>query len=93
VLVRDDAGYSIRDLESRNGTFVNGAAVTESRLQHGDQVSVGDSVFVFLVREEVEEPASHEGFEEGTTDATAQRRREDVLYLQGERVLSELPST
>ncbi len=93
ALVRDEAGYSIRDLESRNGTFVNGAAVTESRLQHGDQVSVGDSVFVFLVREEVEEPASHVEFEEGTTHATAQLRPQDVLYLQPDRVLSELPAT
>jgi transcriptional regulator with GAF, ATPase, and Fis domain len=94
VLVRDDAGYSIRDLESRNGTFVNGAAVTESRLHHGDQISVGDSVFVFLLREEVEEPAaSRVEFEEGTTHATAQLRPQDVLYLQHDRVLSELPST
>src|SRR5215471_2591238 len=40
ALVRDEAGYSIRDLESRNGTFVNGVAVTESHLHHGDQISV-----------------------------------------------------
>ena len=93
ALVRDDAGYSIRDLESRNGTFVNGVAVTESRLQHGDQVSVGDSVFVFLVREEVEEPASHVEFEEGTTHATAQIRPQDVLYFQPDKILSELPAT
>src|SRR5919108_6061505 len=94
VLVRDEGSYLIRDLESRNGTFVNGVAVTESSLHHGDQISVGDSVLLFLVREEVEEPAtSHVEFEEGTTHATAQLRPQDVLYLQPDRVLSELPST
>jgi len=94
MLVRDEGSYLIRDLESRNGTFVNGVAVTESSLHHGDQISVGDSVLLFLLREEVEEPASsHVEFEEGTTHATAQLRPQDVLYLQPDRVLSELPST
>jgi FHA domain len=93
ALVRDETGYSIRDLESRNGTFVNGEAVTESRLHHGDQISVGDSVFLFLLSEEIEEPAtSHVEFDEGTTHATAQLRPQDILYLQPDRVLSELPS-
>jgi transcriptional regulator with GAF, ATPase, and Fis domain len=93
LLVRDEQGYSIRDLQSRNGTFVNGVAVTEGRLRHGDQISVGDSVFVFLMSEEVEEPATnHVEFDEGTTHATAQLRPQDVLYLQPDRVLSELPS-
>jgi len=94
VLIRDDDGYSIRDLESRNGTFVNGVANPVSRLHHGDQVSIGDSVLVFLTKEELEEPAaSRVEFEEGTTHATAQLRPQDVLYLQPDRVLSELPST
>ena len=45
----------LRDLESRNGTFVNGGVVSEKRLNHGDQISVGESVFVFLTKEDADE--------------------------------------
>jgi HD-GYP domain-containing protein (c-di-GMP phosphodiesterase class II) len=39
--------YFIRDLESRNGTFVNEKPITEELLRFGDQVRVGNSVLVF----------------------------------------------
>jgi Nif-specific regulatory protein len=94
VITRIGDHYSIRDLDSRNGTFVNGIAVKQAALQHGDQVSAGDSVFIFLVQEEGEEPSSGVvEFEDSLTHATAQLRPQDVLYLQPDRVLSELPST
>src|SRR5207253_10751959 len=71
----------------------NGLAVTQSRLTQVDHSSVGGSLLVFLVREEVQQPASHVELEECTTHATAQLRPHDVLYLQPDPVLSELPST
>ena len=94
LLRREGTDHSISDLESRNGTFVNGAAVKESRLQHGDQISVGDSVFVFLLREDAEEPGNSQVvFEDRLTQATARISPQDVLYLQPERILKELPAT
>jgi len=44
----DDGHYTIRDLGSRNKTFVNGEAVTETILTGGDVVRVGDHVLEFL---------------------------------------------
>jgi transcriptional regulator with GAF, ATPase, and Fis domain len=41
-------GHRLRDLESRHGTLVNGAPITEHRLGHGDLLTVGGSTFVFL---------------------------------------------
>jgi transcriptional regulator with GAF, ATPase, and Fis domain len=41
--------YEIADLESHNGTFVNGVQVSRSPLQHGDRIRIGISEFVFLV--------------------------------------------
>jgi sigma-54 dependent transcriptional regulator, acetoin dehydrogenase operon transcriptional activator AcoR len=38
---------TLRDLGSRNGSFVNGQAVKSARLAHGDVVRIGDAVFVF----------------------------------------------
>ena len=94
LLGKGKDGYRIRDLDSRNGTFVNGEAVSEQTLNHGDQVSVGDSVFVFLVKEETDEAIMRAvEFDDHITQATAQIRPQDVLYLQPERILKELPAT
>jgi transcriptional regulator with GAF, ATPase, and Fis domain len=85
--------YAIQDLESRNGTFVNGTAVQKQRLRHGDQISVGDSVFVFLLKDETEKLSSEVvEFDDGDTLATEQLRPQDVLYLHSERVFRELPA-
>jgi pSer/pThr/pTyr-binding forkhead associated (FHA) protein len=48
ILARD-GGYSIVDLESSNGTFVNGARLTnEARtLQHGDKIQLGKVLLTF----------------------------------------------
>lgn len=40
-LVRDGASILLRDRGSRYGTFVNGEAVTEKQLAHGDRVQFG----------------------------------------------------
>jgi pSer/pThr/pTyr-binding forkhead associated (FHA) protein len=40
--------YEISDLESYNGTFVNGIKITRTPIQHGDRICVGTSEFVFL---------------------------------------------
>ena len=44
---RRDNGWVIVDLDSRNGTMVNGVPIRAHALADGDQVRVGDSVFLF----------------------------------------------
>jgi hypothetical protein len=46
-LRRSAEGWSLRDLGSRNGTRVNGWLVTEQQLADGDELTFGDSTFVF----------------------------------------------
>ncbi|HEY1265580.1 MAG TPA: FHA domain-containing protein, partial [Terriglobales bacterium] len=46
--------FEIADLESHNGTFVNGTRVSQQRIEHGDRIRVGKSEFVFLTRDEVD---------------------------------------
>jgi pSer/pThr/pTyr-binding forkhead associated (FHA) protein len=42
-IIPDESGqWHVRDLGSRNGTFVNGARVTDCILQNGDQLRFGD---------------------------------------------------
>jgi hypothetical protein len=84
----------IEDLDSRNGTYVNGSAIKEAILNHGDKIAVGDSVFVFLDSEEEAETDTQEvEFEDGLMHATAHVRQEDVLYLHPEQLVKELPPT
>jgi Nif-specific regulatory protein len=40
--------FEIADLDSHNGTFVNGARVSRQTIHHGDRIRVGNSEFVFL---------------------------------------------
>jgi pSer/pThr/pTyr-binding forkhead associated (FHA) protein len=54
----DPAGreYILTDLQSKNGTFVNGERVTSTKLKDGDQILVGKHTIVFtLSPEEIQE--------------------------------------
>lgn len=52
VLERYPAGWSVRDLGSANGTFVNGQRlVAEHRLEDGDELRVGQTRLVFRDRQ------------------------------------------
>ena len=93
VILPSENGFSIRDLDSRNGTYVNGIAVKEGALHHGDQISVGDSVFLLLTQEDSDGNAAPGiEFEDSPAQATAQVRPQDVLYSQPDRILADLPA-
>ncbi len=47
VIERVGATYLLRDLNSSNGTFVNGRKVRELRLRDGDELALGNSRLVF----------------------------------------------
>src|SRR5438093_5254451 len=56
IIERQGARVTIADLGSHNGTFVNGVPIKERVLADGDQVRIGDSVFLVLLQE-AESPA------------------------------------
>ena len=95
ILESETGHFRIRDLESRNGTLVNGHAVEQHVLTHGDQIEIGDSVFVFLVHETQDNllPGQVEFDDISLARSTVRLRPADVVYLQPERILSELPAT
>jgi adenylate cyclase len=47
VLERLGGTYVLRDLNSSNGTFVNGRKIKELRLRDGDEIALGNSRLVF----------------------------------------------
>jgi len=84
--------FVIEDL-STNGTFVNNEPVKKRELAHFDHLTIGDSVFIFLLDEgEISQPTSFVRFSDATTaiGATTQRRPEDVLYLDPAKVEAAL---
>jgi transcriptional regulator with GAF, ATPase, and Fis domain len=48
VVRREGTKCSVQDVGSRNGTLVNGVPVEEQQMVHGDYISVGSSVLMFL---------------------------------------------
>ena len=96
LLRRDpDGRFQIKDLDSRNGTLVNGLAVKEQWLRHGDEIATGDSVFLFLIEEDKHAiPASRVEFDDNHPAAeTKLISPKEVVYLQPDRLLKELPAT
>src|SRR5262249_55662458 len=47
-IVWERGGWSLKDCESTNGTLVDGRRVTEARLEHGQEVRIGDAIFKFV---------------------------------------------
>jgi Nif-specific regulatory protein len=43
--------FEITDLDSHNGTFVNGIPIRQKAIQHGDTIRIGKSELVFLTHE------------------------------------------
>ena len=95
LLRRDeDDRFQIKDLDSRNGTLVNGLAVKEQWLRHGDEIATGDSVFLFLLEDDDQAvPPSRVEFDDSQPTAeTKLIHPREVLYLQPDRLLRELPA-
>jgi transcriptional regulator with GAF, ATPase, and Fis domain len=95
LLSGQDGRFRVRDLDSRNGTLVNGAGVEEQWLQHGDEIGAGDSSFLFLIDEEdIAASAGRVEFEDArfTAETTIIHPR-DVVYLQPDRLSRELPAS
>ena len=48
-LSKDDNLIKIHDLDSRNGTFVNGARIQESAVEAGDYIKIGPLTFLLQI--------------------------------------------
>ena len=76
----------LTDLESLNGTFVNGRPVREHALAHGDRVTIGESCFLFLSGEgEAAAEPSHPvtlSDRDMRAHSTVRLKAEEALYLR-----------
>src|SRR6266478_5671065 len=96
VVTREGAKCSVRDAGSRNGTRVNGVPVDEQQLMHGDQLSVGSSVLMFLSEAESTASWTNQVLFEDTAelDGLAIRLRQDKkVARRPEEIFAGLPAT
>jgi two-component system, cell cycle response regulator len=61
-------GVVLVDLNSTNGTYVNGTAVSARHLRDGDRVQVGRTIFKFLMGSNIEQAYHEEIYRLKTTD-------------------------
>lgn len=63
VIERTTDGYQVRDLDSRNGTYINGDRTRASQLRSDDRVRIGDTEirFVDAAKQAADKASSSEG--------------------------------
>jgi Nif-specific regulatory protein len=86
VITRHARQFKIQDLNSRNSTFVNGVPVTERTLASGDEIKIGNSLFVFVLPEveKAKDVSTSVEFEKADTGggSTIILRTQDARYLR-----------
>jgi two-component system cell cycle response regulator len=84
-LVIDGERVLVRDLSSRNGTFVNGARTTSSEVRVGDKLSLGGATFVvFKHTEELDDLRVARGASAGAPSSPL--ARESFIARVGEEI-------
>ncbi|HEX9943037.1 MAG TPA: sigma 54-interacting transcriptional regulator [Thermoanaerobaculia bacterium] len=86
--------FVLRDLESRQGTFINGVPVRERDLEHGDLIAIGSSLFLFQTREEDSGASGSLLLDSGphTASSTMQLPLGESPYLKPEALIKALPA-
>ena len=90
----EDRHFSVVDLESRHGVFVNNRPVRTRRLAHSDLLTVGSSVLLFLLDDSSASAAAIPGtpspsFVAGSTVAM---KPSEILYFDRARLDATLPA-
>jgi pSer/pThr/pTyr-binding forkhead associated (FHA) protein len=70
-----DGTFRIADLDSLNGTFVNGVPVGERPLANGDRLQIGSSLFVFLLNADERQGHRRPSSPMGSTSSCEPRAR------------------
>ena len=85
-IFKDNEEFKIEDLESLNGTFVDRIPIREKVLEHGNEIEIGHSIFVFLTEEDDQRIPGAVLFDSVDEQrSTIQLRPEDASYLRPQK--------
>src|SRR5215831_11679243 len=82
VIRQENDTFKLYDLDSYNGTFVNGIPVKEQVLAHADQLRVGNIELLFLVEEGEDAPGQLVRWDDSNplTESAKELRPETLLH-------------
>jgi hypothetical protein len=66
-LLRSENGFIVEDLDSTNGTLLDGAPIGHERIENGDELTFGGITARFVRRMESQSPSSRQGRDFGTS--------------------------
>ncbi len=94
-LRRDEDGhFSVVDLESRHGVFVNNRPVRTRRLAHSDLLTIGTSVLLFLLDDSSASAAAPPSLPTPSfvAGSTVAMKPSEILYFDRDRLDASLPA-
>ena len=91
VIERAGDGFRLQDLNSVNGTFVNGVSVEDQELFHGDQLKVGNIALVFVTAEAEDVTPGHQVLlnDVDIVNKTSKELKPEALLQQTENEITE----
>jgi signal transduction histidine kinase/pSer/pThr/pTyr-binding forkhead associated (FHA) protein len=90
---KDEQGYSVADLGSSNGTFVNAEQVTQRRLANGDRLQLGRTLLLFTDADErTEQPLEQEVDIVATAAIEGSRIVKSISHDPGSRLFTADPA-
>ncbi|MFN2577153.1 MAG: FHA domain-containing protein, partial [Pyrinomonadaceae bacterium] len=91
LIRRQNEDFKILDLDSYNGTFVNGIPVKEQELAHADQLRIGSIELLFLVEEGDQTISGHVHWDDSDplTHSAKQLPPETLLHQTEEAMASK----
>ena len=91
VIRRSNDTFSIFDLDSNNGTFVNGVRISEHVLADGDDIGVGNSIFKFVAHDSPERIEIGVARDTGAKPKSTVRLRIEELFQEPQAPQAEGP--
>lgn len=88
VIRKSGKRYTLQDLGSTNGTFVNDVAISSIELRDGDQIKVGRTIFKFILGGNMEAQYHEEIYRMMTIDALTGLHNRRFFYESFEKEFS-----
>lgn len=87
LIRKEEDHFRITDLDSLNGTLLNDIPIQTRVLIHGDRITIGDSLFLFLVEESETQESRTAALKEDASlpRKTLRLRMEDGHYLHPQK--------